>query len=202
MGAVYVLRSGDDDMFKIGMTRGPVNERLKALTTGNPHPLTIYAEVETDHPAKVESFLQGLLRSKRSRQSDAKEFYAVDTQTLDAAIAEARDYAEHDLDEEAEVERLACELCEDRLVTPNDEDWTTYENLLVAHENHRRATHTKDRLEWKLKLKIGTAYGMNEVATWRTLTQKRFDAESFARDHADLHDQYMKESHSRRFDLL
>jgi hypothetical protein len=201
MGAVYILRSGEGDLFKIGMTRGDVDVRKKGLATGNPHPLTEYASLETDDPSKVESFLQGLLRSKRSRRSEATEFYEVAQAELDTAIQEARDYADHDLPQEAEVERLAAESCEDRLITPVADDWAAYAQLLRARETHDRATHARNRLEWTLKLRIGTAYGLDGIATWRTITAKRFDAEAFGRDHPDLHNAYLRESHSRRFDL-
>jgi hypothetical protein len=202
MGNVYILQSGDENLYKIGMTRGEVGTRRRGLTTGNPHPLTEYASIETDHPSKVESFLQGLLRSKRSRRSEATEFYEVGQAELDVAIQEARDYAEHDLPQEDEVERLATEVCEDRLIIPADDDWATYAQLLLARETHDRATHARNRLEWRLKLRIGTAYGLDGLATWRTITARRFDAEAFGRDHPKLHGEYLRESNSRRFDLL
>ncbi len=201
MGAVYILRSGDEDLFKIGMTRGEVSARQRGLATGNPHPLSVYATIETDQPSKVESFLQGLLRSKRSRRSEATEFYEVAQAELEVAIQEAREYADHDLPQEAEVERLAVESSEDDLITPVDDDWVTYVQLLHARETHDRAAHARSRLEWKLKLRIGTAYGLDGIATWRTITAKRFDAEALGRDHPDLHSAYLRESHSRRFDL-
>lgn len=127
MGHVYILQSGDEHLFKIGMTRGDVAARMRGLSTGNPHRLTEYASIVTEQPSKVESFLQGLLRSKKSRRSDATEFYAVSPTELDAAIEHAREYAEHDLVQEAEVDRLASERCDNRLITPADDDWETYE---------------------------------------------------------------------------
>ncbi len=45
---VYILRSGDSDMLKIGRTRGEVRERIKQLCTGNPHPLSIFREIDTN----------------------------------------------------------------------------------------------------------------------------------------------------------
>jgi hypothetical protein len=52
-----------------------------------------------------------------------------------------------------------------------------------------------------LKLRIGTAYGLDGIATWRTITAKHFDAEAFGRDQPEQHNAYLRESHSRRFDL-
>ena len=58
------------------------------------------------------------------------------------------------------------------------------------------------RLEWTLKLRIGTADGLDGIATWRTITSRRFDADAFGRDHPDLRDAYLRDSRTRRFDLL
>lgn len=202
MGYVYILQSGNEHLFKIGMTRGDVDDRVKGLSTGNPHLLSEYASIATEHPSKVESFLQGLLRSKRSRRSDATEFYAVSSGELDVAIEQAREYAEHDLAREAEVDRLASERCDDRLITPQDEDWKTYEGLLLARETHDAAALARNRLEWKLKLRIGTAYGLDGLATWRTIPQKRFDEKAFASQHPELYSSFKKATYPRRFDLL
>lgn len=202
MGYTYVLRHGDENLFKVGMTKGEIDARMKSLVTGNPHALTEYARIETDHPAKVEGYLQGLLRTKRSRRSEATEFYEVEPTDLDAAIQDARDFAEHDIPQEAEVERLAAERCTDQLVTPCDDDWSTYEQLLAARERHDAATHAKNRLEWRLKLTIGTASALDGIATWKTMTRQGLDTEAFKHAHPELYDQYQRETYFRRFDLL
>lgn len=201
MGSVYIVRHGDEDLFKIGMTRGSVEARMKALVTGNPHGLAEYDSIETDHPAKVEAFLQGLLRTKRSRRSDATEFYAVTPEELDAAINEARDFNEHDIPQEAEVEMLAAQRCTDAIVTPEDADWDTYTKLLAARAEHDAALHARNRLEWRLKLRIGTASALEGIATWKTLTAHRFDLDAFTEAHPELHATYQRETYSRRFDL-
>ena len=201
MGWVYVLRSGDEDLFKIGMTRGPVSARVKGLSTGNPHQLTEYGSIETEHPSKVESFIHGLLFSKRSRRSGATEFYEVTPAELDVAIRQAREYAETDIPLEAEAERLSAEPCEDRIVVPSESDWSLYDQLLHARQVHHSATHARERLEWMLKLRIGTASGIERLALWPVITTSRFDASAFASDHPDLHRQYLRESRHRRFDL-
>src|SRR5262249_31174526 len=69
---VYVLRSGDEDLFKIGRTRD-INSRRLTLSTGNPHPLTLFAVIETEHASWCETYLHSVLRSRRV----AGEFFAV-----------------------------------------------------------------------------------------------------------------------------
>jgi len=106
MAFVYILRSGDEDLFKIGRTSGDVEARRKHLSTGNPHPLTVFDAIETDDVAACESFLHGRLQSKRCA-GDAREFFALAAADLQDAIREARDYLTDDLPRQKEAERLA-----------------------------------------------------------------------------------------------
>ena len=48
MAYVYFLRSGDEDVFKIGRTRRHPGQRIRELSTGNPDPLTLLDFIETD----------------------------------------------------------------------------------------------------------------------------------------------------------
>ena len=40
MAFVYILRSGSENLFKIGRTDGDVDARIRQLATGNPYKLT------------------------------------------------------------------------------------------------------------------------------------------------------------------
>lgn len=65
MAFVYILRSGNEDLFKIGRTRGELAARIKNLSTGNPHALTLFDSIETDDDAACETYLHGRLQSRR-----------------------------------------------------------------------------------------------------------------------------------------
>jgi T5orf172 domain len=59
MAYVYVLRSGAENIFKIGRTKGDVDARILQLSTGNPYPLTKFDLIETEHDAHCESYCTG-----------------------------------------------------------------------------------------------------------------------------------------------
>ena len=47
MPSVYIFQHGSKDLFKIGRTKGNVEKRRKALSTGNPVELRIFDVIET-----------------------------------------------------------------------------------------------------------------------------------------------------------
>jgi len=57
MAHVYVLRHGNEDVFKIGRTKGPISKTIDQLSRGNPYRLTEFARIETDDDAACEAFL-------------------------------------------------------------------------------------------------------------------------------------------------
>src|SRR5712691_1199534 len=66
MAYVYILRSGDENLFKIGRTDGDVEARIRQLATGNPYRLTKFDVIDTEHDSLCETYLHRMLRSKRS----------------------------------------------------------------------------------------------------------------------------------------
>ena len=51
MGYVYLIcDSGHDNMFKIGVTKQPIEKRLKQLQTGNGSEIFLSAYHETEYP--------------------------------------------------------------------------------------------------------------------------------------------------------
>ena len=79
MAYVYVLRSGAENIFKIGRTKGDVDARILQLSTGNPYPLTKFDVIETEHDAQCESYLHRRLSTKRINSGSAQEFFAIAT---------------------------------------------------------------------------------------------------------------------------
>lgn len=201
MGYVYIYRSGAGNVFKIGRATD-LAKRVKALATGNPEPLTPFAVIEADHPSKVETYLHHRLRSKKSSGSEANEFFEVDPDELAEVILDARQYAEEVLPKIAEADRLSQEECDDRILQPGDAEWAMYNELVRVREEYETLEFDKDRLEAELKLAIGTAGGMERVASWRMVTSRRFDSERFSAQHPELYEAFFRESRARRFNLL
>src|SRR5262249_44777621 len=179
MAYVYVLRSGNEDIFKIGRTRQDVDSRRSGLATGNPHPLTVFDVIETEYAALCETLLHKRLRSKRV----AGEFFAVDPAELKAAICETRELLADFVASKQEVKRLAREESDGRLLKPGGEEWSLYEHLLDAREAQDHYGFQRELFENRLKLAIGGAEGFEGVATWKTQTRKGFDEGSFKLAH-------------------
>ena len=58
MGCVYLLGDWDkENRYKIGVTRGDVEKRIKKLQTGNSGEIYLIAKHETEHPFLMEKML-------------------------------------------------------------------------------------------------------------------------------------------------
>jgi hypothetical protein len=197
MSHVYVLRSGGEDVFKIGRTRQDVDSRRRGLATGNPHLLTVYAVIETDHDALCETLLHKRLRSRRV----TGEFFAVSAEELEAVIRETRELLADLVASQQEVQRLAEEESDGRLLKPGSEEWSLYEKLLEVREAQDHYGVQRDLLENKLKLAIGGADGLEGIATWRTQERRDFDGARLKLERPELFEAYLKLSRLRAFRL-
>lgn len=63
-GYVYLICDPASDKFKIGMTKGPIEERISELQTGNPNELFISDYHYTNYPYRVESMLHSRYKSQ------------------------------------------------------------------------------------------------------------------------------------------
>jgi hypothetical protein len=66
-GKVYLLANWDANKFKIGITRGKVEKRLKQLQTGNGEKIEILEVFETEHFLKVEKALHRTYDHKKTK---------------------------------------------------------------------------------------------------------------------------------------
>ena len=57
MGYVYLIEDRNNNCFKIGVTKGDPNKRLKKLQTGNPSKLELKYLYECEYPYRLESML-------------------------------------------------------------------------------------------------------------------------------------------------
>lgn len=68
MAYVYLLGdSGQDNTFKIGVTRGKVEKRIKQLQTGNGEDIYLVNSYETNYPFFIERLLHTKLFPKQKR---------------------------------------------------------------------------------------------------------------------------------------
>lgn len=63
MGYVYLLNdSGQENLYKIGVTRGKIEKRIKQLQTGNSNDIVLIKSFETKHPFYMERVLHSKYR--------------------------------------------------------------------------------------------------------------------------------------------
>ncbi|MBP5724339.1 MAG: GIY-YIG nuclease family protein [Bacteroidales bacterium] len=67
MGNVYLICDAEKELFKIGVTKGDVEKRLKELQTGNGGELHIVHVQETDKPFKMETMLHNRFYPKNKK---------------------------------------------------------------------------------------------------------------------------------------
>jgi hypothetical protein len=68
MGIVYLIRQLDQEgkeLYKIGVTKNPIEVRIKCLQTGNPCKLDLQGFYTSENYKKIESFLHRLYQSNR-----------------------------------------------------------------------------------------------------------------------------------------
>lgn len=65
MGKVYLVGIPDEDRYKIGWTKGKIEDRIRPLQTGNPKKIEVIHLFETKHYLNVETRMHGVYGSKR-----------------------------------------------------------------------------------------------------------------------------------------
>ena len=79
MAYVYLLcDSGQDNTFKIGVTKGPIEKRIKKLQTGNGSEIFLSNYYETDYPFLIEK----MMHQKHFSDKKLNEWFTLDTDTV------------------------------------------------------------------------------------------------------------------------
>lgn len=77
MGTVYLICDlGHDNMFKIGVTKQPIEKRMKQLQTGNGSEIFLVNYHETEYPYYIEKMLHQRFGSDRK----IGEWFELDTE--------------------------------------------------------------------------------------------------------------------------
>jgi hypothetical protein len=174
---VYVLRSGTSNVFKIGRALDR-ERRMRNLATGNPQPLSLFACIETEDATSAEKYLHHRLRSHRSQRSLAREFFEIDPEDLAAIIDDARAFLDDFIPKRHEAEQLAAQESDGRVLAPGTADWERYANLIDVRESLDGLELKRRALEAGFKIAIGSADGIEGLATWRSQSRGRFDQEA------------------------
>jgi hypothetical protein len=201
MGFVYIRRSGDTDLFKIGRT-GDVEQRGKQLATGNPERMTLFDTIESEYASECETYLKERLRLRRSRRSAATEIYEVDEVELRQAIEATRAFDREVLTNREVIEHLSHVESDDRLLPAGERELELYEKLLAARHAEDTAKRERERLEMKLKLAIGTSSGLDGLVTWRTQWARELDTSALREHEPEIYARFLKATPRRSFRLV
>lgn len=79
MGKVYLVGVPEEDRYKIGWTRGKIEDRIAPLQTGNPKKIEVIHLFETDHHVKVEGWMHRVYGTKRMEG----EWFELDKEDVD-----------------------------------------------------------------------------------------------------------------------
>jgi len=202
MASVYVLRSGRTNLFKIGFTTGDVLNRVRALNTGNPDPLSIFETIETEEAALCETYLHQILRTRKHFGQGGTEFYEIEEGELPAILEDAKKFLADYLQKKAEAERLEREEPENRVVVASEVARGAYRRILEIRESEDALKYEREVLEFQLKIAIGTASSMEGVATWKASVRSQFQAAKFKEANPQLYEQYSIQQRLRRFSLV
>jgi T5orf172 domain len=125
MACVYILRYGDENVFKIGRTKGLIAKTIDQLSRGTPRRLSEFAKIETEDDIACETFLHQRLRAKRVVQGGGREFFSVDPTELKAAIRDAREFVAEYLSVKKRADEMSTMEAESRLpsVKPTESDF-------------------------------------------------------------------------------
>jgi T5orf172 domain len=197
---VYILRSGCSNLFKVGRTNY-LERRMKHLATGNPEPLTLFDCIETEDATSAEKYLHHRLRSYRSQRSGAREFFEIDPDELTAIIDDARAFLDDFIPKQREVDELAQQNSDGRVLLPGDAEWERYRALIDVREALDGLELRRRALEADFKLAIGTADGFKGIATWRCQSMTRLDLDSFQTAEPEVYRLFLVEERRRHFRL-
>jgi len=200
MAYVYVLQNGSENSFKIGRTKGDVDDRIRELSTGNPN-LKKFHVIETEREAKCERYLHRRLSTKRINSGPAREFFAITPAEVNSIVEEARTYLRECLPVVLEAEKLATEESDGSVKSPGNEAQSIYQELLELEEQKAKLDARGEYLESRLKLLIGKAERLEGIASWRTQIRSLLDQKALKQEEPETYDRYLKESKSRPFKL-
>jgi hypothetical protein len=205
-GLVYLLRSGDSTVYKIGRTRNTVEKRKKGgLSTGNPDILHNIKTWECGNAANVfENLLHNTFVANHLSDRDATEFFDF-TSTPEANVVAQIDALFADF--QTEWQELPDLTQTDDVLIPS----TTELELLVQERRNLQAkikvleyhVHNKDA---KIKAMLGNHMGFEfqgrPVVTWKQQTTTRFDQQALKEKYPEIAKEFLKPTLSRVFRLF
>jgi len=199
MSCVYVLRSGDSSLFKIGRTDGDVDVRIRQLATGNPEQLALFDHIDTEHHLFCEGYLHKSLRSRRSLASGAREFFQLAPEELRGVLQETREFLAEFVADEARAQEFSERETDGVLLKPGDGEGSVYKELVAVRQDEDVANFRRRLLENKLKVLIAGSDGFEGMATWKKQPRQVLDQVALKAEQPEMHGRYLRTENRRVF---
>lgn len=89
MACVYLIcDSGQDNTFKIGVTRGSIENRIKKLQTGNGEEIFLVNYYETEYPFLIEK----MMHQKHCSDKKLNEWFTLDAESVKNFKSDCEDF--------------------------------------------------------------------------------------------------------------
>lgn len=189
MACVYLLRDSITNLIKIGRATN-LEKRLADLKTANPR-LEVAHIFDGINAVKIEGYLH---RRFGIHQQDGEYF--------DVPIKEVIDYGNSVINDTAilaDPQLNQLELVESTgpIDTATNTDWDLINKLTQIDSEISQLTIKREILLSKLRLRIGTSSGIENLATWKLQKNSRFNQTLFKQENNELFKSYLKTSMSR-----
>ncbi|WP_028478861.1 GIY-YIG nuclease family protein [Nocardia sp. CNY236] len=179
MGYVYAFRLGLLAKFKIGQTTMTPEKRRSALQTSCPEPLSLFDAIETDEYKALEKRVKATWGHRRGAEGGTEIYRLTETEATQL-FSECRTWLSEELPRQRRAEELEA-LEPEPTVLPSDattlrlrRQWIELnDDKIRAEQDCDRIAAALARVETELKLAIGTATGIEGVATWETGVKSR-----------------------------
>lgn len=197
-GTVYFLKSnqrnedGCNGLYKIGVTSVSVPARIKALQTGNPHPIEEYHSFRSETAGLVEYHLHKMLSEKSVRG----EWYLLTGPEIDEIIVTAIQYSNRMKKSAARVHDYEQTLSNGKTVPATD----------IALDLHKKITELLKRktvlnadqqiLKWKLNELTSNSSGITGITNVKVTDPKpSFKVRVLKTRYPDIHEQLLNKSY-------
>lgn len=179
VGYIYAFRLGALEKFKIGQTTMTPEKRRSSLQTSCDQPLKLFDAIETDEHKALELHIKDVWGHRRSTEGGTEIYHLTETEAAQL-FSDCRAWVTEELPKQRRTEELEA-IEPDSTVLPSSEQtrelriqWIKlHDEEIRAKQEFDRAVAARARVETELKLTIGTAAGIDGIATWQTDVKSR-----------------------------
>ena len=194
MSVLYVVRAGECNRFKVGVTKKGIRSQIATLQTRCTDVLTSFWSLEADKCQPLESVIHVRLAAHRSDNG----WFDVSEKDMSEAI----DLARRAFDERKKWHDEANAYWESSETTgcvlvADPEALQLRDELRDIQNQIGRLQYRGDTIRDRLRAMIGNNDEIGGIATWKVESQRRFDSATFRTDQPELYQKYLVVRNSR-----